>query len=141
MGTPLPANHPGDPCSFCWGLNETFGNGPTPRFITMTFSGYTPASQFDPNDEQRLLAPQLLIQQPNPCTYALQNGPILFFWRWGQTTALASIENTVVPIEYFRGDILEHCPTVIGNELTLIGNPGALGGIVTVAWSLVGLSS
>ncbi len=135
MGTPLPPNEAGDDCVVCWGPGETFGDGPTPRVITAIFSGFTAGDGFNPADEQVLLAPQLLLQQLNPCAYAIQVGPILFFWRWSPTTALASVENTVVPIEYFRGDITEHCPLTIFNELPSFPSQGAIGGTFFVTWN------
>ncbi len=39
MGTPAPIFSDGLDCGFCWGIGKTFGDGTTPKYITLDIVG------------------------------------------------------------------------------------------------------
>ena len=42
MGEPVgPEYTPGELCTTCWGPGKPFGEGPTPKYVAITFSGLT----------------------------------------------------------------------------------------------------
>jgi len=42
MGDPVGDNYtPGNPCNRCWGPGKAFGDVPTPKYVSIIFSGLT----------------------------------------------------------------------------------------------------
>jgi len=80
MGTPLPRNVLGNPCSVCWGVGKPFGEGETPKVLCMKLIGIKPGDDWDQDHEQLLLTPHFLEQIITPCDWDIDDG--IFRWRW-----------------------------------------------------------
>lgn len=93
MGTPLPPNEAGDPCDFCWGPGQPFGDIETPRYIGFQLFNLQPGAFDIPADQPLLLTRQLLVQTGMPCTWFLRVGPYNFEFRYLLNQAAAFVRN------------------------------------------------
>lgn len=139
MGTPLPANEPGDNCFVCWGVDKEFGNTTTPRIITVQLSGLLPGAFWRPADQQLLLTPHSLIQGPGACRFQVTDAE--FSW-----TLFYLFDRTIFTIlrlfdtrSAFLHESIQKCRTSLPNDHTAPLNVIAYNGTASISWSLAGL--
>jgi len=135
MGTRIPPNAPGNQCTVCFGVGKTFGQTDTPKILEVILQDLEPGPAWNTDLEGTILTRKRLIQQANPCEYSLREGDVLFFWRWGGSTTLYSVEDVVTPTEYFRGSQGGVCLLELDNDLLTSPFIGATGGVALASWN------
>ncbi len=90
MGTPLPPNVDGDPCTICWGVGKPFGAIATPQFVEIQLSAMSPGEFFIAGDDSLLLTPHLLRQDlAEACSWGIVAGDYIWNLQYflGQATS------------------------------------------------------
>ena len=139
MGTPLPANEPGDLCPSCWGPGLTFGDGPTPRVLEITLLGFSPGTLFTAPLGQLLLTPHLLEQTDQPCRYQISDGT--FFWELNYNFFGTSLDVRRISdqADAFFANAPQECLLTLVNEVRFPINRIIFDGFANITWSLAGL--
>jgi len=135
MGTPLPPNEPGLPCGHCWGVDKTFGDGPTPKVITLKFTGWKPGNYWVPAAEPFLLSPQLLQQTTSPCYYQLFTAGANFYFGWSGSNTYCEITGIGTGRDFFYNIIDSVCPRIVPNGIIAPTYYAAYDGQVEVSWN------
>lgn len=135
MGTPVNPNDPGVLCAACWGPGQTYGDSPTPKYVRMTFSGYHPGDLWLPAYESHLLTPHILIQQLDPCQWAIQDALFNWFVSMAGVHPVASIITRAALGAAFIDNVGINCKFAYSNDL--IDAPGnvCFDGGVLVDWN------
>ena len=135
MGTPLPPNAAGDLCAQCWGPGQTYGNNPTPKYVTMLFSNFQPGALWLPKYESFLLSEHILIQQFDPCHWAIQDAWFNWLVVMAGVHPVASIITRAAVGAAFIDNVGINCKFKYSNDL--IDAPGNVcyEGDVLITWN------
>ena len=139
MGTPLLPNEPGEKCDRCWGVDQPFDGADTPKFIWLTFTGFTPGEFWVPDHEIVLLNPQLLVQTDRACKYELHNSGVDFVVYFYAAETWCEISHTHNIQLYFEDWHPPKCSLELQNMQTGWAGTAAYGGEVKLSWSMEGL--
>lgn len=139
MGTPLPANEPGELCSVCWGPGNPFGPGPTPRVVQMRLTSMLPGDNFTTELEQLLLTTHYLQQTFDPCFWRIDDGS--FLWTFSLFPGLSQCEVFSGPPirNSFTGTIATSCLVDFPDLTTSPADQVLWGGFANITWDLEGL--
>lgn len=74
MGTPLPKIEPGADCTQCWGAGKPFGDGPTPKYITVLIAGVVKGPLWVSTDPELPNGSYFCKQQLSPCLWKITVG-------------------------------------------------------------------
>ena len=135
MGTPLPPNLPGDPCTVCWGPGKPFGDGPTPKVIELRLTSILPGELWEDELEQLLLTTHWLEQQPSPCFYKIKDAEFTWSLSWSAGATIVQVIRTLETGTVFAAEIFEECVVDIPNHITTPGNVFAYGGFANATWN------
>lgn len=136
MGTPLPRDPPGTHCPACWGAGKPFFGEVTPRIMTMTFSGFTPGDFWNPADEDLLLAPHDLFQEPTPCLWFTTDAVFRWWVQWSFPFANARIQRLsdfAMAFLIFNATL---CLQTYPSGLAAPANNVCYGGSVDLTWKV-----
>ena len=118
MGTPLPVENPGVPCSSCWGSGNPFGSGDTPKYVLLDFSGLKPGSLWVPAADEIVLRQQKLTQTVNPCAW-LFTGPVFSVGLVVDSFGVTQISGGFFGFNLvFSGGVVQPCQLVVPNGFT-----------------------
>lgn len=139
MGTPLPPNEPGDPCTVCFGPGKTFGDGDTPKFIKIRFSDFLPGQLWDPGLDSFLNTEHLIIQDAPPCTWFIIDTGFVWALSWNLPNASILIQR-LAPLEpcfeVLNGPL---CDLEYANQIVAPAGVITYDGKVTIDWDPTGL--
>ena len=135
MGTPLPPNEPGDDCTRCFGIGKKFGDGPTPKFITLTITELTPGDNWNPDLENEILIPHILEQTVYPCFYTLQTPNMNYSWGFAGTYTYVFVEDRETASSYLSRTDYTRCLKELRDEYTSPTMVGAYGGLGVIDWN------
>jgi len=135
MGTPLPENEPGLLCGHCWGAGKAFGDGRTPKYITLTLSDLIPAAGWEPQQDPLLLAPQILSQAGTGCNYRLQTQTLLFMYQFSWDRTYCEVASLLTSVLYFLQLHGPMCALSLDGMGSLPSIQGAVGGKATITWN------
>lgn len=139
MGTPLPPNEPGNNCPNCWGPAKPFGDGNTPKVLTVQLFDLAQGINWIPALQKLLLTPHLLIQGPLPCNYGVEDAEFAWSWVWTPTRTAAEVLHLETDSRAFLASVGTLCSTAFDNDnIQPIGNY-AFNGSIETTWSLAGL--
>lgn len=139
MGTPLPPNEPGDPCTVCWGPGKEFGSGPTPKVIQLRLTRLLPGEHYTEASEQFLLTTHHLEQLYAPCYYTIDARGFrldVLFWL-GSTHVLVSHVDEGWGV--FYNTTAPECSLDLENLFTSPADNVMYGGFANITWSTKGL--
>ena len=140
MGTPLPPNEPGEDCTRCWGPAQPFGTGPTPKVLTLKFTGLQQGEFWVPEAEQSLLAPHSCIQTFFPCQWD-EFAPSWFARvAFGDVATRISLTYTPTNRRAFDVIVPPRCTRSELNGITTFPTFFAFGGQVDITWEIGGLN-
>jgi len=140
MGTPLPPNEPGVTCSLCWGLDEAFGDSPTPRVMQVQYSGIQPGQYWDADDEQWILTPHYLLQTANPCFWTEGVAGWVHYLEYNAVSDLLQLRKAIPFGLYFNANIAAGCHLTIYSDLTSWSGVAGYGGQAEISYNTEGLT-
>lgn len=139
MGTPLPPNEPGTPCTRCFGIGKAFGDVSTPKFITVQLHDLQPGDFWDPDDEQELLTPTLLSQAGLACDWNLGTSAFTWIWAWRGAGSTIIIQHTPTNKRAFESFAAPNCLLEYSSDLVVPANNFTFAGRITMDWNTEGL--
>lgn len=139
MGTPLPPNEPGNPCTVCWGVGKAFGDEPTPKVIQLRLTSLLPGEYSDEADFDNLLVTHYLEQTGLPCLYEIIDGMLSWTVNWNPTNTYISVYNFGTLRTVFHNLTGEICLVDVPNQNTSPDDNIAWNGFANITWDLEGL--
>jgi len=139
MGTPLPPNEPGNPCTNCFGFGKAFGELVTPKVIQLRLTSLLPGEFYDQDFEQFLLTTHYLEQYTSPCHYRIESNDFRFDLLWYTIQTVVQILHLPTYRQVFDNTSALGCSTDIEN---LLVNPTGVityGGFANITWDREGL--
>jgi len=135
MGTPLPPNEPGNPCTVCWGVGKSFGDGPTPKVIELRLTSLLPGEYADEADFDNLLVTHWLEQTGLPCVYNIIDGMLSWSVNWNPTNTYISVYNFGTLRTVFHNLTVEKCLLDLPNQNTGPDDNIAWNGFANITWN------
>ena len=118
MGTPLLPVRDGVPCPVCWGPAKAFGDIATPNVIKLELTSLLPGEFSTPALQTLLLQTHWLDQQGFPCSYAINDGTLIWVVFWTIASTQIDVFTVADGRAAFRKGTVEECAVDLPSELT-----------------------
>ena len=135
MGTPLPPNEPGNPCTVCWGVGKPFGEAPTPKTLEVRLTSLLPGELWEEELEQLLLTTHYLEQTLSPCFWKIKDGEFTWSLSFDAGATIIQVIRTLQTGTVFASEVYEECVVDIENHITSPNNVFAYNGFANITWN------